>query len=272
MEMVQGKVKESMAEAGAKSADLWMVPVGEIHVIDGFNVRNTGPDLEAHITWIQGQVMERGFDRHKPLAGYVAAENGKNVIYIYDGHCRLEAVKRAIKTGVEIETLPVVISPKGTSVEDLVVALAVSAGGKPLAPLEKGLVCKKLIGFNWSAKEISKKLGITEGYVNELLDLVGAPAAVRNMVKDGKVSATTAMKAIKKHGNKAAETLQGATAAAAVRGKARATAKDLQGPKAAAGTLATAVLRFDGAFPNVTRSTQEEIDAWQEVLELAKTA
>lgn len=268
-ELIAGLVKSGMAEAGAKSADLWMVPINEIHTIDGFNVRTPGPDLEAHITWLQGQITTRGYDKHKPLAGYVALEGRKNIIYVYDGHCRLEAAKRAVAAGLTLEVLPVVISPKGTNMGDLVVALASGNGGKQLEPYEKGLVCKKLIALNWEESQIAEQLGMTRAYINDLLSLVAAPAAVQKLVKTGAVSATNAIKAVKKHGSEAGKALQEGAEKAASRGKTRATAQDLESPKAAVVGLSKAVLNLDEAYPNV-ELPEGFGDCWRAIVEMAK--
>ena len=143
LELIQGKVKEAMK--GAASRDLWQVPIADLHVIDGFNVRADGVEHREHVAGVADSIIANGFYQNKPLAGYVALQGGKQVIYITDGHCRLEAAQEAIKRGAEIKALPVVVSPKGTSIEDLTVGLVTNNSGKPLSQYEIGLVCKRLV-------------------------------------------------------------------------------------------------------------------------------
>ena len=68
--------------------------------------------------------------------------------------------------------------------------------------------CMRLAGFGWESKEIARRLGYsTAQYVDGLLSLASAPLAVRKMVIEAVISATTAIEAIKKHGDKATDVL-----------------------------------------------------------------
>ncbi|MGP1677882.1 MAG: ParB/RepB/Spo0J family partition protein [Burkholderiales bacterium] len=227
LELIQGRVKEAMHEAGASSGDLWKVPIGDIHVIPGFNVRSNGVDHADHLAGLVGSIMANGFYLNRPLAGYVALKDGKNLVYLTDGHCRLEAAQEAIKLGAEIKTLPVVVSPKGTSLEDLTVGLVTNNSGKPLSQFEIGMVCKRLVGFGWDIKEIAKRLSLASPRVDDLLMLVAAPASVRKLVADGTVSATQAIGTLKRDGPKASEKLQAGAEKAKAAGKKKATAKHI---------------------------------------------
>ena len=227
-DLTAGKVKEAMAAAKAASGDLWKVPIDDIHVIDGFNIRSNGADHQEHLTGLVNSILANGFYLSRPLAGYVALKDGKNIVYITDGHCRLEAAKEANKQGAELKTLPVVVSPKGTSLEDLTVGLVTNNSGKPLSPYEIGLVCKRLTGFGWDEKEIAKRLSMTVARVGDLLTLVSAPASVRKLVTAGTVSATQAIDTIKRHGERASEKLEVGAAKAKASGKTKATKKHIE--------------------------------------------
>ena len=233
IELSAGKVKDAMRDAGASSSDLWKVPVDEIRVIPGFNVRQHDENYKAHVAGLCSSIVANGFRQDKPLAGYVGLEDKKSVIYLTDGHCRLAAVQMAIQQGCEIETLPVVVSPKGTNMEDLTVALVTSNNGKPLSPYETALVCKRLIGYGMEEAEIARRLSFTAPYVSGLLGLAGAPKRVRDLVVRGEVSATTAMEAVRKHGDEAAEKLEAGVAKAKASGKTKATGKHFDKPRAA---------------------------------------
>lgn len=226
--IVPGAIKAAMKEAGASSLDLWMVPRDQIRVLPGFNVRTRNAAYEAHIKSIGESILANGYYKDKPLAGYVAREDGANVIYLTDGHSRLEGVDYAIAKGAEIESLPVVTKPNGTSLEDLTVGLVVSNSGKQLEPIELAEVCKRLVGFGWDEAKIASKLGFTKPYIIDLLNLLAAPKAVRSMVESGTVSAANAVETLKKHGEKAAEVLKSAQEKAAESGKAKVTKKELK--------------------------------------------
>lgn len=229
-ELIAGNVKAAMKEAGASSGDLWRVQRDQIKVLPNFNVRFRNDAYRAQVRMLADSMKENGYYQDKPIAGYVAVENGENVIYVVDGHTRLEAVDLANSEGAEIGVLPVVTKPKGTSREDITVGLHRANTNRPLEPIEIGEVCKRLVGYGLDEPEIAKRLGLTAPYVGELLTLAGASNRIRKLVAEGKVSSTLAMATMKKHPEQAAEKLEQAVAKAAGEGKDRATAKHM--PKA----------------------------------------
>lgn len=229
IELTAGNIKTAMKNAGASSSDLWKVPRGFLRVIPGFNVRNEDdPEYQQHIRWIADSIKENGFYAHKALAGYVGKDGDDDVIFLTDGHTRLAAVDIAVSEGAEISTLPVVISPRGTSIEDLTVALYTSNNGRPLTPYETGQLCKRLVSFGWTEKQIADRLALSITQVNNCLDLAAAPMAVRNLVSQGKVAATAAIQTIQAHGSNAATVLEKAVEVATQAGKDRATAKHIK--------------------------------------------
>jgi len=244
MELTAGNVKAAMRSAEAVSSDLWKVPLDQIKVIDGFNVRANGAEHRAHVGEIADSIVANGFYQNKPLAGYVAVEGGAQIIYITDGHCRLEAANEAVQRGAEIKALPVVVSPKGTSIEDLTVGLVTNNSGKALSQYEIGIVCKRLIGFGWEEKEIARRLSMSAQRVGDLLNLVAAPASVRKLVADGTVSASQAIATLKEHGDKAAEKLTAGAEKARSAGKKKATRKHIEG-KPTCRAVVTALLAWE---------------------------
>src|SRR5712691_7059613 len=118
IEFTQGGVKAAIAKTGAKQRDLLMVPIGELTIVAGLNVRIHDAEYEAHIEEIKTSIIENGFYQHFPLAGYAGKEGDLTLIYVTGGFTRLEAAKRAIKEGAAIEALPVVLKPSGTSMLD----------------------------------------------------------------------------------------------------------------------------------------------------------
>lgn len=223
IEFVAGNVKE--ATKGMKSSDTWQVPFDQIYVMPGFNVREHDEAYEQHVSFLAASIMENGYDRTKPMAGYIAEIDGVSRVVVTDGHSRYLAVQRARGAGKEIETVPFITAPRGTSMEDLTVALVTANSGRPLTPYETGTVIKRLISYGWDEKRIASKLRVTPGYVDDLLRLHEATKAIRDLVRTGKVAANTAIGAIKKHGTKATAVLQNAVKTATAAGKTKATAK-----------------------------------------------
>ena len=161
------------------------------------------------------------------MAGFVAKENGSDVIFVTDGHCRYDAVELAISEGAEIVRIPVVVAHQGTSMEDLTVALVRANSGKPLEPYEIGMVCKRLTRYNWEIETIAQRLGFSEKYVEGLLLLMGSQVEIRDMVQNDEVAASTAIETIRKYGEKAYSKLKQALDAAKASGGDKATKKYL---------------------------------------------
>lgn len=225
--LTAGNVKAAMKDAGAVSADLWQVAPDRLRVLEGFNARVKNDAYTARVRWIADSIKANGYYKDKPLSGFVARENGTDVIYVTGGHRRHEAVHLAISEGIEVPNVPVVIKPKGTGMEDLTVDLIVGNEGEPLTTYEQAVVCKRLAAFGWDSKEIARRVGYsTAQYVDGLLALAGAPLPIRKMVIESVISATTAIEAIKKHGDKATDVLLAAVVKA---GSGRVTAKAMPG-------------------------------------------
>jgi len=232
LELVRGNVKKAMADAGAKSGDFWSVPPSMLRVIDGFNGRIRTPAYLEHLARIKDSIRENGYYQDKPLAGFVAKEDGEDVIYVTEGHTRFEAVRELIEEGHEIERVPVVVKPNGTTMEDLTFALVTSNEGRPFTTFETALMVKRLVGMGVDEATIAKRLGFKAGkaYVDDLLSLAGAPKAIRDMVIAEKISATLAIQELKRHGAKAVDRLKAAVAKAEASGKKKASAKHLDKP------------------------------------------
>jgi ParB family transcriptional regulator, chromosome partitioning protein len=225
-QFTMGSIKGVMRD-GASKSDLWIVPRELIKVVPGFNVRDKDAQYFAAVREYADSMKVNGFYRNKALAGYVAVENGENVIYVTDGHTRLDAVDLANAEGAEISKIPMIISPAGTNAEDLTIALVTSNSGRNLRPHEIAKVVKRLLGYNMGIDEIAKRLCFTKVYVEGLLKLLEAPHGVREMVKDGKVSATLAIETYKKHGVSAEKLLQDGLAMATSLGKDKVTKKNI---------------------------------------------
>lgn len=251
--LIAGSAKKVMDEVGAKSRDLWQVPVEQIKVIPGFNVREKDEAYHEHIESLAKSILTEGFYQDKPLAGYVAREGDKEVIYLTDGHCRFEGTQLANSRGANITRLPLVIKPNSSSLEDLTVSLVVSNSGKPLTPYEVGVVCKRLVGYGWDNKEIAGRLGFTEQYVDQLLTLMGAPLEIRKMVQAGALSAANAVDMLRKHGAKAVEILLNAQQKANEAGQKKVTARHLPGA-----TFKKVITKEAPAMLNTLREIKED--------------
>lgn len=226
-EITTANSKAVLAITPHAKGEVIRIEPSRIVVMEGFNPRIRDAGFSAHIRSIAESIKEEGFYPSKPLAG-IAGMRGKDpVIYLTDGHCRLEATMLAIQEGAPIRTVPIILSDRATTMEDLTVQFARGNEGKRLTPLELAVVVKRLTKFSWSPKLIATKLGFSEEYVNQLLQIAGAPMAIRNMIAEGAVPAAVAVAAIKTHGAEATQVLNSAVEKAKATGKTGITRKHL---------------------------------------------
>lgn len=196
------KKEEDKIKGAGGSSDLWKVPVDAIKVLPGFNVRLPGEDLEKHLEFLTESILEDGFYQTRPLSALALEVNGEMGLYVYDGHCRLEAAKRAVAKGATVELLPVVVTDgRGVDLDDLNVQVFRLNQGKQLAPFELGLLCKRLHKNGHSDESIAKRMGIKAQYVDGLLRLVSAPKPLVDAVLTDEMSASEAIKMIRQVGN-----------------------------------------------------------------------
>jgi ParB family chromosome partitioning protein len=197
----QGSITKGMA--GATKGILWKATRDQLHVMPGLNVRADTPEYKAHVSRIARSMNAEGWHDDKPLAVFIDKDNRACV---KDGHSRLKAYDEAIAMGAQIAYIPVIASTE-YNMADITAGLVKSNEGRPLQPIEKAVVCRRLRGWGWEVQKIADKLDFSVAYVNELLALLAAPPALVALVEAGKVSASTAVDAIKS---------MGATEAAAV--------------------------------------------------------
>lgn len=215
----QGGIKAAIKDAGAKSRDLLMVPIDNIKVIPGLNVRIHDEVYESHIEELKESIKDNGFLQHHPLAGYAGKEGvGDDTItfiYLTGGFTRYEAAQRANTEGAGIEELPVVLHKPGTNMVDLTVALDADNRTERLRPYEKAIVAKRLIGYGQEEATVAEKLKVSGQYIKDLLFMLSLPQAVQNMVIDGSTTVHTAVTVARKHGATGAlAILKGATGTA----------------------------------------------------------
>jgi ParB-like chromosome segregation protein Spo0J len=229
-EFVQVGAKTVMKQTAQGSRDLWMVPPDYLHIMPGFNIRIVdAPDYEQSIESLKESIKKGGFLPHKPLAALITKEGDQTFINVYDGHRRLEAAKRAIAEGAQIEALPVVVAPPGTSLEDITAEMVATAQeARSLSPMELAIAVGRFTKFGWDDDRIAARFNVSKKYVGDLLMLLGAPASVRTMVISGKTAASTAIATLKEHGSNAGKALKEGLEKAEAAGKSRVTNKHIE--------------------------------------------
>ena len=244
---------ESKAE-GIQKATYFRVDPRKIEFEEGFNLREEGPDLDAHIERLY-QAMKSG--AFIPPVD-VSVVDGR--IIARDGHCRTRASLRLIEEGVEylLEARQI----RGNEVECVVHMLG-SANGKSLTPLEQGRGFLRLTRHGLTITQIADRVGVHRSTVDTGLALAEAPVAVQRMITAGEVSTQVAIDAIKKHGSKAVEYLQTLIDRTKGSGATKVTAKHVSGfkvPKKAAESFATAAQSIRQIFAGSSDDELMEMD------------
>ncbi|MDP2000119.1 MAG: hypothetical protein Q8K22_11080 [Rhodoferax sp.] len=242
--------------------------VNALRLIPDFNPRIKNAAHEAHIRKIANSIVLEGFYSHKPLACIAGMDGKKPVMLVTEGGCRLEALHLAISEGYQTDTVPVVLQDKATTIEDLTIALVRSNDGKRFTTLELAISVKRLFKYGLSVPTIAEKLDFTVEYVNQLLNIAGAPLLIRQMIGSGEVPAAVALETLRNHGNEAAVILTTAVTAAKANGKTGITRKHLpdqirkKAITKAAPAMVTAIERVkaDAAFETLPLDLKEMIE------------
>lgn len=230
IEVEPGGIKKIKSEHRRSDA-MSFVPLDKLTVIEGFNVRVRDESYRTHIRALADSMKVDGFKIDKPITCYVRrAADGSDEICVTDGHSRFEAAKLAVSEGASFDLVPVVFLSKAVNMADLTVDLIRANSGRPLTTYETAIVVKRLLNMEFTEDEIATKLSLTKTYIGGLLLLAAAPKPLANMVVAGRVAATTAIEALRKHGPaKATELLKAAAERAEASGKNKVTAAALPG-------------------------------------------
>lgn len=204
---------------GISKATFFKVRPDLIEFEPGFNLREEGPELDAHIERLY-QAMRAG--SYVPPID-VAVIEGR--IIARDGHCRTRAARRLLAEGVEyvLEARQL----RGNESDALFHMLG-SDQGRRFSPLEQGRGFLRAINMGHSVADIAARTGLHRSTVENGLALAEAPVAVQKMVASGEVASHTALKTVRQHGTKAAEKLAEGVATAKAAGKTKATAKHIE--------------------------------------------
>lgn len=199
-EFTAANVASAIAATGAKkSGKLLLVPVDKIQVVPGFNLRVTDtPEYVKGIEELKESIKQEGFYVTKPLSGFAAQLDGEDVIAIIDGHRRYAAALAAIEDGAEIETLPVVLKDPQATDLDLAVSLHKENASVPLTMLERAVLAHRMIRSGETEEDVAARLQVSTRHVNDLKVLIGAPRAIRELIKEGKLSASEAVVQLRK--------------------------------------------------------------------------
>ncbi len=209
--------KQLTKDGVIKRADKSLVRYEDIHIENGFNIRDmTTPEFREHIEALKAHIQRGG--KVPPLEVVPRAAGGVKVI---DGHCRHIAYGELIAAGSPIEWIH--IEQFNGNDAHQVARLLTSNEGRKLSPVEIAEGYRRLAALGLSPDEIGRLVGKTRQHVDQMMHLANAPVALQKAVQAGEVSATTAIVAARKHGDGAGDWLKEATATAKAAGKKKVT-------------------------------------------------
>lgn len=235
--------KQMVKDGDLRRADALKARIEDIHEEVGFNLRIEGEDLESSIDALAEHIVTGG--AFPPLEVRPRAGGG---VFVVDGHRRRRALLKVADRmrGPDGELWVPIVAFNGNDAER-VARVITSAEGRNLSPLEVAEGYRRLICFGWFPEQIAAKVGKTRQHVEQLLILAGANSDVKGMVGRGEVSASSAIDAVRKHGEGAGTVLGRAVDGAKSAGKSKATAGAINGrplPRKLVDEAESALYRF----------------------------
>lgn len=227
--------KQMIKDGEVRRADAMKVKLEDLHEEPGFNLRTEGAALETSIELLAEFIAEGG--QIPPLEVRPRADGG---VWVVDGHRRrrallkLDAAGRLPRTPSKdntdvLEAWVSVIAFEGSDA-DRVARIISSQENEKLSPLELAEGYKRLRAFGWTSDQIAKKVGKTRQHVEQVITVGNANTDVQNLIAAGQVSATTAVHAVRQHGDAAGQVLSSALEKAQANGKKKVTAGTIKGP------------------------------------------
>lgn len=191
-------------------------------------------------------------------------------IFLTDGHRRLKVTNELIdEEGFEVQTVSAVEEPPTVNDAERNARVMVHGAGEPLKPLKIAEGVRRQIEvFGWPRDQVAKRFGWTEQTIRNYLDMVAMPEAVKDQVREGAISATTARQVVRRDGPLlAAETINTARETAKASGKSKvtprqiATAKPLSrgtGTAIADGIKRDTIAVFSATLREIAEGTSED--------------
>lgn len=219
---------KQMAESkvdGVGKATIFLVAPEKIEVEEGFNAR---PIDRKHLLSIVEAVKNGA-----PLPPVMVRVKEGRIIMV-DGHHRRDAVIYGMQHGILARDQKIACSQYRGDDADCITLLLTSSQGLPLTPLQAGIQYEKLASVHQlSNAQIAARVGKSVQHVADMRVLARGTKEVQKMVEDGKVSANTAVKALRKDAAGAADKLSAEVNKAAAMGKTKATPKTMRRDPAA---------------------------------------
>lgn len=198
-------------EAIVSRFDAFRIDPRKLVIEPGYNVRDlTTPEAIAGLHALKDEIIAQGGVKTALTVRLKGDE-----VTVVRGHRRHAATMLAIAEGHNIVSIPAVPEDVGTNDESRVIDLVTSNSGEPLKPLEKAEVLQRLLGFGNTEAMVAKKTGWSAATIDGYKVLLSANSDVRTMIRNGELSPSSAIAAVREHGDAAGAVLATVRAAAA---------------------------------------------------------
>lgn len=201
-----------LALGEAKRFDSLKFPLSKVHIKEGFNVSETHEEFRARVDGIKAFRLAGG--KLPPVMVKARDEGG---VWMVAGHARLQSetelaaenlVPPDPKDGVHYIEGKLTDAPWD---ECALMRWTSEQGARIHTPLQQAEILADQIALGWTVEQIVKKtgnIGVKADQIRNLIKLGQAPQATKNLVAEGKVSASEAVREIRKHGEGATEVLR----------------------------------------------------------------
>ncbi len=169
--------------------DLLMIGPEQIKIEEGHNLRKDFGGIQE----LTNSIKARGL--LQPLR--VRRQNGNFVLIA--GERRLRSVLLANKQGAQIEQVPCILADRHANEGDWTLeTLLENAHRKDLNPIEEAEGFRRLFSWGWIEGKIAQEYGCSDMHVKNRLALLEASPKAQKALKDGAVSMSAVLEAIRR--------------------------------------------------------------------------
>lgn len=235
--LVPGNVKAGMKAIGTQK-DMWSVDLRKTVVKEGLNPRVKDDKYWEKVRQLKESIKKHGWYPDKPLAGYMAKIDGKDVCVIVEGGRRRDAGLMLLSEMdpelADKYKVPVVSKGAGTNELDLQYGLAQGNSNEPFSPFELAALIKRLeTVYGQTDADILAGLPglVSPSTLPKLKMLSAAPLEISARVHAGELSLTEAYNLMTIYGDKAVEVMMQAKAQSEAAGSKKILPKHMPGRK-----------------------------------------
>lgn len=161
------------------------IALDKIQIREGFNVRQDYGDVES----LALSILENG----QTLPGRVDILADGSFL-LTDGHRRFKALSMLVEMGHDEPMFKAILNTSRTTEEQRILQMFTTQDSQHLSPHEVAELIKRLINLGYSQIDVAKKIGKTPGYVSQMLSYANESPLIKEHVKNGNISVSTAIK------------------------------------------------------------------------------